>query len=261
MKNNSDTEPFDSLAWAYDILFPPDWRLSQEGEFIKNLVTPGIRVLEQACGTGVHAHFMAELGAQVTACDISSEMLKVAKEKRPHNNISYAIHDMKNSYPDKFDLVICIGNSLNLLPTRRDVQQTLRGFRQNLNPGGSILIHVINISCPRYQQPHTTSNTGIVNKQKIVATKTVLPHDDKHLLMVNCYSEGENGKKQVLAQSSVLLDLTWNEIDTMMEHTGLTQRKWFGGFDGHKLDPEKSPGLLVLAKTNFKEKTDDRESR
>ncbi len=77
--------PFDSIAESYDKTFTESF----VGRSQRNLVwkemdqvfRPGQRILEINCGTGVDAAHLAQRGVQVFACDASSAMIRVARQR------------------------------------------------------------------------------------------------------------------------------------------------------------------------------------
>jgi ubiquinone/menaquinone biosynthesis C-methylase UbiE len=100
-------------------------------------------VLELACGTGrVTRHLQAHLDESgvLTATDINPEMLTVARQKAPADNILWDVADMANmSYPaDFFDLVIC-QFGLMLVP---DKEKALAEIMRVLKKEGRVLFNV-----------------------------------------------------------------------------------------------------------------------
>ena len=95
----------------------------------------GQRLLELGCGAGETSVYFALKGADVTACDISSEMLEVARRLADKHGVRLRLFKMKAEdlrFPDaSFDCVF--GNSVlhhvELLPAVREVWRVLR-------PGG-----------------------------------------------------------------------------------------------------------------------------
>jgi SAM-dependent methyltransferase len=77
--------PFDAIAADYDKVFTyskiGQAQRSSVWRELKSAFTPGSRVLELGCGTGVDACFLAEQGVNVIACDSSAEMIRVAERK------------------------------------------------------------------------------------------------------------------------------------------------------------------------------------
>lgn len=72
------------------------------------------RVLDIPAGTGKLAPVLIELGADVTACDISENMLQIAKdvyEKLGYTRVSLSPCDatkVSEKFDDKFDVVVCL---------------------------------------------------------------------------------------------------------------------------------------------------------
>ncbi|MHA2352280.1 MAG: class I SAM-dependent DNA methyltransferase, partial [Candidatus Thorarchaeota archaeon] len=113
---------FDDVALAYDDAI--DWkaRLAREMPFlISRLGSPkGKRVLDLACGTGRHSVALALEGADVVGIDNSEIMLSRAKEHSASNSVSPKfilgeMGELQSIVSGKFDLIICLGNSLALL--------------------------------------------------------------------------------------------------------------------------------------------------
>ncbi len=77
--------PFDALAGTYDEQFTNSLigRAQREAVWreLKHVFRPGQRILEINCGTGVDALHLAGLGVEVLACDSSSRMIEVARER------------------------------------------------------------------------------------------------------------------------------------------------------------------------------------
>ena len=112
---------FDELALAYDNTI--DWtsRLEREIPFI--LANPFNEkkksVLDIACGSGRHAVELAKRGFVVSAFDSSQSMIDVARKHAQDSgvDVDFCVSDMlelSTAYSDKFDLVVCLGNSLAL---------------------------------------------------------------------------------------------------------------------------------------------------
>ena len=107
----------------------------------------GGELLDLACGTGSLAVLLAERGFDVTAADISQEMLTVAAAKSSEVHKRSKLHtrsklrwlclDMTRlSFEERFDAVVCALDSINHLPDLSAVQQTFDGVYRSLKAGG-----------------------------------------------------------------------------------------------------------------------------
>ncbi len=77
--------PFDTLAGTYDEQFTDSLigRAQRQAVWreLDHLFRPGQRILEINCGTGVDAMYLARRYVEVVACDSSSRMIEVARER------------------------------------------------------------------------------------------------------------------------------------------------------------------------------------
>lgn len=96
----------------------------------------GNRLLDVGCGTGKSFLEMLPRGWQVTACDISSAMLEIAREKAG-DSVRLAVADMRElPVFGEFDLVWALDDAVNYLLSGEELRQALTGMRANLATGG-----------------------------------------------------------------------------------------------------------------------------
>lgn len=101
-------------------------------------VPRGAHVLEVGCGSGAFARLLAETAAQVTAIDLSPEMIARARRwSIGQHNVAYEVADiMRRDFVDHFDCVVSIA-TLHHLPLR----QALRRLADRVAPAGKLLVH------------------------------------------------------------------------------------------------------------------------
>ncbi|WP_329887379.1 class I SAM-dependent methyltransferase [Pseudoramibacter faecis] len=107
-----------------------------------NAARPIKKVLEFGCGTGNITLELAKRGFDVTAVDLSEEMLTVADEKvgAAGLDIRFFKGDMSNFRIDEsFDAVFCCCDSVNYLPTLQDVENFIICAGEVLAPGGMLI--------------------------------------------------------------------------------------------------------------------------
>jgi SAM-dependent methyltransferase len=108
----------------------------------------GSRLLDVACGTGKSFAPFLRRGYEVTACDISAEMLIEARAKTPQATLER--WDMRElPMLGRFDLVTCLDDSLNYLLEVEEFEAALRGISRNLAPGGVCLFDLNTLSAYR----------------------------------------------------------------------------------------------------------------
>ena len=97
----------------------------------------GLTVLDLGCGTGRHAHWLAEAGAQVTAIDFSEGMLEEARGKPGASSIDFQSHDLHQPLPfdAQFDLVV----SGLVMEHIRELRKLFGEVHRVLRPGGRFI--------------------------------------------------------------------------------------------------------------------------
>ncbi len=154
--------PFDSVAGGYDHTFTRTrtGRLQRDrvqafvANWLKNY--PALRVLELNCGTGEDALWLASLGCEVLATDVSPGMIGVAREKAKASGsgaagrVRYEVLDMNNvsqlAGEGPFDLIFSNFGGFNCLSP-----EALGEFAGKaaplLVPGGHMIAVVMGRKC------------------------------------------------------------------------------------------------------------------
>ena len=139
---------FEPPPELYDALI--DWpkRLANEAPLYQALFEQhGVRrVLDAACGTGQHAAMFHSWGLRVEGTDVSPAMIERCRRQFGESDtLHWVIRSFTEPAGDTFDTVVCVGNSLALVP---DVPTALRAIREltaALRPGGVGIVQVLNL--------------------------------------------------------------------------------------------------------------------
>ena len=148
----STSSAYDVLAPAYDLLtagyaYGP-WmraidRLAREHGLC------GRRALDVACGTGKSLEALLELGYDALGCDGSAGMAAVARQKLGAR-AEIRVADMcELPVYGRFDLVTCLDDALNHLPSADHVECALRAMAGNLAPDGLLAFDVNTLTAYR----------------------------------------------------------------------------------------------------------------
>jgi SAM-dependent methyltransferase len=139
------TAHYDYEGWLADLLVV----LERRG-------LKGRRLLDVACGTGKSFLPMLPRGWQVTGCDISPAMLALAREKVA-DSAELEIADMRELPRfGEFDLVWALDDALNYLLSAAELEQALRGMRDNLAGSGLLLFDLNELLVYRSAYAETT---------------------------------------------------------------------------------------------------------
>jgi SAM-dependent methyltransferase len=140
-----------TLAADYDWLFDDDgWT---GGDAIGSPATArllqatsrGSAVLDASCGTGINAAVLARRGFDVWATDGSEAMIEQAAARFRREHLAIPVRrclwaDLPVTLAERFDVVLCIGNSLVHAAGRDAMVAALTGLRQMAGPGGHVVI-------------------------------------------------------------------------------------------------------------------------
>lgn len=97
-------------------------------------------VVELACGTGSLARILAQQGYQVTAVDISPDMLSVAADKCEGLDVLFLCQDMaKLTLAQPADAVVCCLDSINYVTRPAQLQKAFQRVYRALAPSGLFL--------------------------------------------------------------------------------------------------------------------------
>ena len=103
------------------------------------------RAVDLACGTGSVAMLLAQEGLQVTAVDLSAEMLSVAQQKSVSldHPPMFVCQPLQELYlPRGVDLAVCALDSLDYIINPADCERAIQRIYKALNPGGIFIFDV-----------------------------------------------------------------------------------------------------------------------
>lgn len=140
---------YETFAHVYDEIMD-DSLYEKWLEFTKSHVQNGQKkLLELACGTGILALKLAEQGYDVTALDISPDMLAVASERMaeqyPDESLVQFIQgDMMalSEVGENYEIVTCYSDSLCYMNDAFEVQQVFDEVYRVLDFGGTFIFDV-----------------------------------------------------------------------------------------------------------------------
>src|SRR5215467_4207115 len=108
------------------------------------LLRPGRRILDVACGGGRHSLAMARRGAVVTGVDLGPAAIATARQraKKAGLQVEFVQADVRRlEYEAMFDAVTFIFGCFTEM-TRQDAAEVLRRIGRSLRPGGMFVLDV-----------------------------------------------------------------------------------------------------------------------
>ena len=139
---------YHALAASYDRLTNDVDYNATVDFYMQILSAEGLRprtAVDLACGTGSVAVLLADMGMQVTAVDMSEEMLCVASQKAQsmENPPAFVCQKLQQlRLPRGVDLAVCALDSMDYITDPEDCQKAIQRVYKVLNPGGCFIFDV-----------------------------------------------------------------------------------------------------------------------
>lgn len=100
--------------------------------------TSGNRLLDVACGTGLHIGYLRQ-NYQVQGLDLEENMLEVARQKYPE--ISFHQASMLDfDLGQTFDVITCLFSSIGYMKSLLRLKRAVQNIARHLEPGGVTMI-------------------------------------------------------------------------------------------------------------------------
>jgi SAM-dependent methyltransferase len=238
---------FDDIAEFYALFSDTEARTQREMPFLAKCLAdaPGKRVADVACGTGFHAALLHGLGADIRAFDLSEGMVAYARGQHPDIAQSIAQGDMCAVRGGPYDMVVCLGNSLSLLPDTGAVSTFFASTHDALVSGGTLVVQVLNYALPANGNArHRVERTGC-DGCEIVAVKNLVPLSDQYTLLNLCFSVRDaEGIRKSITDAAVIQHFSAEFLEKCAWTAGYAAAQFHGGYDGHEYGATSSSDLI-----------------
>jgi glycine/sarcosine N-methyltransferase len=280
---------YDDLSADYDRFV--DWpaRLAAELPFIERQLraVDARRVLDTACGTGMHTIALAQRGYAVAGVDLSPGMIERARSNAVTAGVEVQFEmvgfgalahtfrcepgpeDPRLDDPPSaaasgrrgptrtspgFDAVLCLGNSLPHLLTPTEIAAALADFAACLRPNGLLLVQNRNFDRvlaggERWMDPQAHRDGE--KEWLFLRFYDFEPGGTLTFNLVTLRREGEGqgaGDWHQQVAATRLRPLHRAELTAALPAAGFAEITCWGDMQGSSFDPEVSPNLVVTAR-------------
>jgi len=210
---------------------------------LENIEIPnGAKILDMACGAGRHAIILARKNFNVTAVDLSENLISISRQSAQNDNlnINFVQSDIRNfNSNNKFDLVINLFTSFGYFESDEENFSVIKKAYNHLVEGGYFVLDFFNSKFLQQNliefSEENLDNAEIHQYRKIkdnrVTKKIVITKDGN----LSTYEE------------SVRM-FTKDELVNAIQNIGFDIYKTFGDFLGSEFDNVSSPRLILICK-------------
>lgn len=137
---------YSKLAPYYDLLGWADFTFHlwpHVRDFFARIGSFPTRFLDIACGTGVLTSILSDEMIHVTGVDICDEMISAARRKKYRTEPRFIVADMCDfDLKEQFPVTGCFYDSINHLPSEKEVRSAFHRAYHHTEPGGYYLFDI-----------------------------------------------------------------------------------------------------------------------
>lgn len=255
---------YDALSQDYDRFVNWPGRLAVELPFIERLIRPlsertgrPARVLDDACGTGMHAIALAERGFETAGADLSAAMIERARANAEAAGVRVRFEPAgfgglaATFGAGAFDAVLCLGNSLPHLLSAQAVSEALSDFAACLRSGGLLLVQNRNFDAvlaaqARWMEPQSFQEGE--GEWLFLRFYDFLPDGLIRFNILTLTRSGNEAWRQH-AGATLLRPQTRAELAGALSQAGFSDVTAYGDLQGSPFDPQASGNLVLVGRS------------
>lgn len=223
----------------------PEILTTREVDFILQYfnLKPEDKVLDIMCGYGRHALGLARKGMNVTAIDNLADYVNEIKEIAQKENLTVAAiqSNVINYTADAdFDLVICMGNSLNFF-NAEDTLNIMKAVAGHLKPGGKFLINSWSLA-EIVSKNFRERNESKIGDMRFLTESKYLSHPTR--IETQSTIIAPDGSEET--KTGIDYILTVAEIEEMLNKAGFAVNDMYS-IPGEKKFTEGEPRIYIIA--------------
>jgi len=241
---------YDLLSDLYDLEYTHDYDLPFWLSLAEREAGP---VIEWGAGTGRLAIPLAAAGHDVTAVELSTEMVERGKKS---GAVEWVVGDMRSAKLERrYGLAVCAFNSFLCLLGVDDTLAFLRNAREHLAPGGLLGIEVSAFSPEELVDPPGGPElrhdfTRDLPDGRLDRFSVSRYDAASQLMQMRLFYEryGASGMLESRRAHDLTIRITnRDELDLMLQMAGFEVEAVYGGFEG-EMFTSTSDDLVVLAR-------------
>lgn len=210
-------------------------------------------ILDVGCGTGRHYLPLMQKGYSVTGVDQSRNMLNTLRKKAETMAAEPNLFEMdmrEIGFVNKFGAVICMNTVFLYLLTDQDILISLKKFHQALEPGGVVIIDIMNFLSllGRYKENVVENYT-----RDGVSFERAIEHYIENVPAIWHHREFgiiRDGEETITYNElHKFRMLNYNEMRNFLYEAGFSNVKCFGKFtDGEEVESQSKRLVFVAIK-------------
>ncbi len=246
---NTMASVYDALNDGIDISAWADFLCNIFKKYSDNKIR---NICELACGTGSMATELAKRGYEVTASDISPEMLTEAEQKSRSEsvNVRYVTADMRSfSLYRPADACLSLLDSMNYLTKPADFFAALSSVYKSLESGG---LFVFDINSKHKFEFTYGDNAYVIESEGVLCAWQNFYNPKSKIcdFYLSIFTENADGSYERCDEHQRERMYTLRSVKKMLADTGFKLCGVFSDYNFTEADEEKDERLYIVAKKN-----------
>ena len=209
--------------------------------------------LDVACGTGLHAILLQEIGVDTTGVDNSRDMLDKANANAsrlgtPLTWIHSDIQTLTKVIDRNFDVIFCVGNSLPHLTSEQHLRKAFQEWYQLLNPDGQIIIQILNYTKILKEKERIINITKQKKREYIRFYDFLEQKLQFNVLMI----DWEKHPPLRSLKSTILYPYESEVLKRYLQQEDFSNLEFYGDLSLANYSEDKSPNLVIIAQKSIK---------
>lgn len=242
---------YEEFAEQYDALVSFENRVKREAQFFDTLFKEynTRTILDCACGTGHHVMMFKQMGYDVKGSDLSPAMINKAEKNLKARGLNAelkvsAFKDITTCFKEKFDAVMCVGNSLPHLFSDIDLINALTEMRSILNENGILILEQRNYD---KMVKHQERFIPVSFKDNDVFFY-VLDYFPNKIIFNIIHLNTEHQKFKVYTTD--YNPITKDKLTSLLKKSGLLAVKFYDYYDLNEFNLETSNRMVIVCLKN-----------
>ena len=204
-------------------------------------IKAGAKVLDMACGTGRHSILFARKGFDVTAIDLSRNLLSIAIQAATEENIkiNFIRSDVRHfTLNNDFALAVNLFTSFGYFQTDEENFLIIKNAFEHLAFQGYFVIDFLNRN---FVEDNLVPETKVEYRDKFIFQKRRIENDR----VIKQITIRKNGTEKIYHESVKMY--SQNELSGLISEAGFKIKSCFGDYSGNKFDLKTSPRIIIIA--------------
>lgn len=228
------------LSDYYQYIFPEEKKVEFLSKFFQNTKN----LLDVGCANGRVALGLSKKNYEVTAIDLSEDMVRVAQSISNDGALfkaqSMNLLELTDHYSQRFSGIYCLGNTLVHLDSEETIHRALKQFYDVLQTKGKLVIQILNYD---HVYKVNLKELPLIENNKLTFKRTYELNDHQVKFKIDLTLDDTHEKYH---SETLLFPIRKNQLQALLKSVGFHNIQYFGDYKGKNFS-ENDLTLIVTA--------------